>query len=98
MYGISSNVAGPEEHSRYYEAYKTFFRENIKDKGIATVLEEFVFSPSANVSPAGEKQPAMLKRLLSGLVHPIIHTGYGLEFGLPGMTVEGSITLESPRP
>ncbi|KAK0234931.1 hypothetical protein EDD85DRAFT_841103 [Armillaria nabsnona] len=74
---------------QYYEAYKTFFRENIKDKGIATVLEEFVFSPSANVSPAGGKQPAMLKRLLSGLVHPIIHTGYGLEFGLPGMTVEG---------
>ncbi len=35
MYGISSNVAGPEEHSRYYEAYKTFFRENIKDKGVA---------------------------------------------------------------
>ncbi len=63
-----------------------------------TVLEEFVFSPSANVSPVGKKQPAMLKRLLSGLVHPIIHTGYGLEFGLPGMTVEGSITLESPRP
>ncbi|KAK0475762.1 hypothetical protein IW261DRAFT_1340047 [Armillaria novae-zelandiae] len=74
---------------QYYEAYKTFFKENIKDKGVATVLEELVFSPSANVGPPGEKQPAMLKRLLSGLVHPIIHTGYGLEFGLPGMVVEG---------
>ncbi|KAK0451420.1 uncharacterized protein EV420DRAFT_716756 [Desarmillaria tabescens] len=58
-------------------------------KDSRTVLEEFVFSPSANVSSAGDKQPAMLKRLLSGLVHPIIHTGYGLEFGLPGMVVEG---------
>ena len=31
----------------------------------------------------------MLDRFLSGLLHPIIHTGYGAEFRLPGMVVEG---------
>lgn len=31
----------------------------------------------------------MLDRFLSGLLHPMIHTGYGAEFRLPGMVVEG---------
>ena len=32
----------------------------------------------------------MLGRLFSGLLHPLIHVGYGLEFGLKGMLVEGT--------
>lgn len=32
----------------------------------------------------------MLNRFLAGVLHPIIHTGYGAEFGLPGMLVEGT--------
>lgn len=31
----------------------------------------------------------MLNRFLMGVVHPIIHAGYGCEFGLPGMVAEG---------
>jgi hypothetical protein len=31
----------------------------------------------------------MLARLLDGLIHPLIHVGYGYEFGVPGMIVEG---------
>ncbi|KAI0366503.1 hypothetical protein BV20DRAFT_1055640 [Pilatotrama ljubarskyi] len=31
----------------------------------------------------------MLNRLLAGLLHPLIHAGYGLEFGLAGLLAEG---------
>ncbi len=68
-----------------------FFKEKLSKNGTASVLEEFVFSESANVdvTPDGNQQPGMLNRFLGGLVHPMIHTAYGLEFGLPGIVVEG---------
>jgi len=31
----------------------------------------------------------MLNRFLSGILHPIIRTGNGAEFSLPGLIVEG---------
>ncbi|ESK94924.1 hypothetical protein Moror_14091 [Moniliophthora roreri MCA 2997] len=33
--------------------------------------------------------PEMLSRLQAGIMHAHIHVGYGAEFGLPGMVVEG---------
>ena len=36
-----------------------------------------------------KNHPEMLNRLLAGLVHPLIHLAYGLEFGLPGQVAEG---------
>ncbi|KAG7441451.1 uncharacterized protein BT62DRAFT_907957 [Guyanagaster necrorhizus] len=76
---------------KYFDAYMSFFKEKIAEKGTASVLEAFVFSESVNSDEAmdGNQQPGMLNRLLGGLVHPMIHLGYGLEFGLPGMVVEG---------
>lgn len=68
-----------------------FFKAQLAEKGVSQVLEGWVFAQSANVVDGApqNKQPSMLARLLDGLVHPMIHTGYGLEFGLPGMVVEG---------
>ncbi|KAK0199704.1 hypothetical protein DFS33DRAFT_185392 [Desarmillaria ectypa] len=77
---------------KYYGAYMSFFEEKIAEKGIASVLEEFVFSESANVDATtngSNQQPGMVNRLMASLIHPMIHTGYGLEFGLPGIIVEG---------
>lgn len=37
----------------------------------------------------GAQQPEMLNRFLEILLHPIIHVGYGAEFGIPGMIAEG---------
>lgn len=31
----------------------------------------------------------MVNRLLSGVLHPLIHVGYGIQFDSPGMIVEG---------
>ncbi|KAK0488034.1 hypothetical protein EDD18DRAFT_1321626 [Armillaria luteobubalina] len=76
---------------RYFGAYMTFFKEKLSENGTASVLEEFVFSESANVDVTtnDNQQPGMLNRFMGGLVHPLIHTAYGLEFGLPGIVIEG---------
>lgn len=70
-----------------------FFTSYVQEKGFSVALEDFIFSPEANLgtneSTKAGKQPHMLSRLLAGVLHPIIHTGYGAEFNLPGMIVEG---------
>lgn len=48
------------------------------------MLEEYLFTLEYNKPPR-----RMLSRFLMGVVHPIIHAGYGCEFGLPGMVAEG---------
>lgn len=65
----------------------SFFTKSIQNRGFDETLELFFFSQSANWD--GGKEPQMVNRLLSGLLHPMIHTGYGCEFGAPGMLAEG---------
>ncbi|KAI0739632.1 hypothetical protein C8Q80DRAFT_1222030 [Daedaleopsis nitida] len=76
---------------KFYDAYLKFFTAALLEKGAAATLEEYVFSPKANIEPpkAGEPPLQMANRFLSGLLHPLIHTGYGAEFGLLGMFAEG---------
>ncbi|KAF9478257.1 hypothetical protein BDN70DRAFT_809156 [Pholiota conissans] len=75
---------------KYYQAYVSFFAEELKKKSYSKLLEEYVFEMSANVARrATADQPKMLDRLFAGLLHPMIHTGFGVEFTLPGMFAEG---------
>jgi hypothetical protein len=37
----------------------------------------------------------MLARFIGGGLHPLIHTGYGAEFGLLGISAEGKDTFTS---
>ncbi|KXN91317.1 Oxidoreductase AflY [Leucoagaricus sp. SymC.cos] len=81
---------------KYYNAYLAFFVSELAAKGPAAALEEYVFSDAANF-PGGEHQVEMLTRFNGGLLHPLIHTGYGFELGLPGIVAEGlSQTSVSP--
>lgn len=75
----------------YYNAYLKFFSDELLDKGPAAVIEEFIFSPKANIEPPkpGKEPMQMANRFLAGLLHPLIHTGYGCEFGLLGQLAEG---------
>jgi Questin oxidase-like len=61
------------------------------EKGAAAALEEYIFSPKANFDSAreGKAQPEMLNRFVSSILHPMIHTGFGVEFGLYGIVAEG---------
>jgi hypothetical protein len=76
--------------TRYWKAYLIFFSKVVLEKGAAAAMEEYIFSPKANYDPGKKTQPEMLARFVSLLVHPMIHTGYGMEFGLGGMVAEGS--------
>jgi len=77
----------------YYSAYVAFFADVLRKNGAAATLEKYVFSQKANFDPAretdGKFQPEFLNRLVDGLFHPMIHVGYGLEFGLLGTLAEG---------
>ena len=87
----TSNSCGGHFRCRFYAAYLQFFTEELLTKGAAATLEEYIFSPKANVEPPehGKEPMHMVNRLLSGVLHPLIHTGYGAEFGLLGMFAEG---------
>jgi hypothetical protein len=60
--------------------------------GISSVLEKYIFSDNYNLRypQQGKQQPQMLNRFMEILLHPIIHVGYGAEFGLPGLIAEGA--------
>ncbi|KAK7047452.1 hypothetical protein VNI00_006683 [Paramarasmius palmivorus] len=75
----------------YYKAYLVFFSEVVREKGGVAAVEEYVFSDWANFGSKNVhgKHPEMLSRFIGGLLHSVIHVGYGVEFGLPGMFVEG---------
>ena len=61
------------------------------DKGAAPVFEQYILSKDANLvpSPGSQDPPLLLSRYLGGFLHPLIHSGYGAEFGLLGMWAEG---------
>ncbi|KAF7308270.1 hypothetical protein HMN09_00675000 [Mycena chlorophos] len=70
----------------YYQGYEFFFSELLAKKSADEVLEEWLFSDTANY---GGKKPEMLNRLFAGILHPMLYLGYGLEFSLPGLMAEG---------
>jgi len=73
---------------KYYNAYLAFFTEEVAAKGVSDVIEEYIFSPAANFPGTGGKVE-MLNRFCAGLLHPMIQLGYGCEFNVPGMIIEG---------
>lgn len=54
-------------------------------------MEKYIFSSKANFASTTEsgRSPQMLCRFLASILHPLIHFGYGVEFGLPGIMSEG---------
>ncbi|KAF8130707.1 hypothetical protein EV363DRAFT_1333325 [Boletus edulis] len=80
-------------NDQYYNAYLDYFHRVVLEPGatISIILEKYIFSPHYNVRTPqqGAEQPQMLNRLLEILIHPIIHVGYGAEFGILGLIAEG---------
>ncbi|KAJ7083633.1 hypothetical protein B0H15DRAFT_416982 [Mycena belliarum] len=67
-----------------YADYLDFFSTQISACGITRVLQRYVFDPEANRGGA-----MMLVRLMSGLIHPFIQLGFGIEFGQDCMVAQG---------
>ncbi|KAL1743527.1 hypothetical protein HDZ31DRAFT_40690 [Schizophyllum fasciatum] len=58
-----------------YLGYLRFFSDYIAEHGAQPTIERFVFSPEANGNGS-----IMLARLASGVLHPWIQLGFGVEF------------------
>ncbi|TRM68879.1 hypothetical protein BD626DRAFT_624338 [Schizophyllum amplum] len=58
-----------------YPAYLKFFNDQIAEHGSQPTIERYIFSPEANGNGT-----IMLARLVSGVLHPWIQLGFGVEF------------------
>ncbi|KAJ9612977.1 hypothetical protein H2200_002918 [Cladophialophora chaetospira] len=65
----------------YYSDYLEFFKRKFRDEGWQRVVHRYMFSRS-------QLADEMLVRLFAGLVHPLIHFGFGVEFEQPGIIAE----------
>ncbi|KAE9401793.1 hypothetical protein BT96DRAFT_918658 [Gymnopus androsaceus JB14] len=89
----SSNFNDHLGDATYYSAYLAFFddvvREHKGDPG--SLMEQYIYSTKANFGSTSQKgeHPQMACRFLEFVIHPMIHFGYGVEFGLPVMLSEG---------
>lgn len=67
-----------EEH---YSNYLAFFQREIAAKGVPAVMKDYLFG--------GDKlAESLLSRMFAGLVHPIIHLGFGIEFQQPAIIAQ----------
>lgn len=69
---------GKEDH---YNDYMTFFAREMERKGWQSVISEYVFAHT-------ERSDDLLGRLFMGFLHPLIHLGFGVEFGQPAIMAE----------
>jgi hypothetical protein len=87
------NYADHIGEEKWYQAYFNFFAQELLSKGVSKTLDEYVFSKKANyegnAEREGRKSKEMFSGFIGGLLHPLIHLGYGLEFGIPYMVTEG---------
>ncbi|KAJ5280315.1 hypothetical protein N7478_005687 [Penicillium angulare] len=65
-----------------YANFLAFFQYAIDTKGVGEVLQEYVFA-------GDDRAESMLCRLFGGLIHPLIHLGFGLEFNQPAIVAQG---------
>ncbi|KID87111.1 hypothetical protein MGU_05889 [Metarhizium guizhouense ARSEF 977] len=70
----------------YYSDFLRFFQDEVDRRGWEAVVAEFLCSSSGDAaSPARH----MVQRLFSGLVHPMIQLGFGLEWEQPAIVAQG---------
>ncbi|KAI8077844.1 uncharacterized protein BX664DRAFT_353676 [Halteromyces radiatus] len=60
-----------------YTSFLKLFETEIEQHGIFDTIRRWVWSGD------------MLSRLVGGVYHPLIHVGYGVEFGIAGQVAEG---------
>jgi hypothetical protein len=67
-----------EEH---YPNYLAFFQRAIAEKGVPDVINEYLFS-------GDDLAESLLSRMFAGLLHPIIHLAFGIEFRQPAIIAQ----------
>ncbi|TDZ29794.1 Oxidoreductase ptaJ [Colletotrichum spinosum] len=64
-----------------YTSFLRFFESEIAAKGVPGVLQEYMFAEDF-------KSDDMFVRMYMGLLHPLIHLGFGVEFNQPAIVAE----------
>ncbi|PGH11913.1 hypothetical protein AJ79_04605 [Helicocarpus griseus UAMH5409] len=64
-----------------YPHYLAFFQRQIDARGIAPVVNEYIFGDDKTAED-------MFVRLFGGLIHPFIQLGFGIEFNQPAIVAE----------
>ncbi|KAK2743543.1 hypothetical protein FQN57_004840 [Myotisia sp. PD_48] len=64
-----------------YANFLQFFIREIESKGAGLAVKEYIFAET-------EIAEDMLLRLFGGLIHPMIHLGFGLEFNQPAIIAQ----------
>ena len=62
---------------KYYPNYLQYFKEKIAQDGVGKTVVKYALDET------------LLPSFVSGAVHPLIHTGFGLEFGQDAVVAEG---------
>ncbi|CAG8225358.1 unnamed protein product [Penicillium salamii] len=68
-------------HEEQYSNYLAFFQREITQKGVPAIMKEYLFG-------GDELAESLLSRMFAGLVHPIIHLGFGIEFQQPAIVAQ----------
>ncbi|KAI6106630.1 hypothetical protein EDD16DRAFT_1695428 [Pisolithus croceorrhizus] len=104
----STNFLDHLGDERYYKAYITFFGQEINEKGIPVVLEQYIFSDRFQYQEGASDQPEMLSRFIehvkistetqpgtSGLALAAVQDLFGNEFYPKHFFTEGAqVTTE----
>lgn len=75
-----------------YSSFLLFFLAEIDVRGAVATIERYVFARDANAPGV-----AMLARLFSGILHPIIHLGHALECGGNDSLAQGRCLVPPPE-
>jgi hypothetical protein len=84
---IVTDIHNPKKYKTYlgcekhYHNFLVFFKEEINQNGWQEVLNEYIFK-------GDERADDMLVRMFGGILHPIIHLGFGVEFEQPAIIAE----------
>jgi Questin oxidase-like len=68
-------------NEKYYHDFLVYFQEEMDQKGWQEVLNQYMFK-------GDELADDMLVRMFGGILHPIIHLGFGVEFEQPAIIAE----------
>ncbi|KAF7596577.1 hypothetical protein BBP40_000977 [Aspergillus hancockii] len=69
---------GKEEN---YPNFLELFQQKIEKQGVEKVINQYLFAED-------ELADNMLVRIFGGLIHPLIHLGFGIEFNQPAIIAE----------
>ncbi|KAL4778098.1 hypothetical protein BJX76DRAFT_363056 [Aspergillus varians] len=72
-------------NDKNYADFLAFFQQEIERVGVESVLGRYLFAGDGD---GDENAESMMARLFGGLLHPIIHLGFALEFNQPALIAE----------